>query len=169
MIIITKATKSKSQKQFQHGVRTGFFSTTGAGEASQQGRRSPRPPTPLSWFDQAETLNTSEAPAISLPQGSDPRSPGRRPDAGGVHSTNFHQPRARHTCLADTPTYETRETAPTSPQPTLGPRDRPPPGISGRSPSSRMHRPLKAPEGRESQNQLGAPGRTACCDWRTFG
>ena len=39
----------------------------------------------------------------------------------------------------------------------------------GASTSSRVHRPLKAPEGRESQNQLGAPGRTACCDWRTFG
>ena len=28
MIIITKATKSKSKKQFQHGVRIGFFSAT---------------------------------------------------------------------------------------------------------------------------------------------
>ena len=77
----------------------------GAGEASQQGRRSPRPPTPLSLFDQAETLHTSEAHALSLPQGSDPRSPGRRPDAGGVHSTNFHQPRARPTRPAGPPTY----------------------------------------------------------------
>ena len=30
MIIIIKATKSKSKKQFQHGVRIGFFSTASA-------------------------------------------------------------------------------------------------------------------------------------------
>ena len=28
MIVITEATKSKSKKQFQHGVRIGFFSAT---------------------------------------------------------------------------------------------------------------------------------------------
>ena len=30
MIVITKATKSESKKQFQHGVRIGFFSTASA-------------------------------------------------------------------------------------------------------------------------------------------
>ena len=28
MIIVTEATKGKSKKQFQHGVRFGFFSAT---------------------------------------------------------------------------------------------------------------------------------------------
>ena len=161
MITITKATKSKSQKQFQQGTRTGF-SATGAGEASPQGRRSPRPPTPLSRFDQEETLNTSEGRAIPLLQGSDPRSPGRRPHAGGSTEPATRAPRVPPTCGvhrdgAHRPTAYLGASRPAST------------GHRRALPSPRMHRPLKAPEGRESQNQLCAPGRTACCDWRTLG